>query len=241
MTYGNNQQGFRVSEEIGFIGLGVMGQPMALNLVKAGAKLVVWNRSADRAEPLRDAGATVASSVEDVFAQARIVFLMLANEAAVDMVMRRRTPGFRGLVTGHVLVSMGSNSPVYSRRLAADIQDGGGRHVEAPVSGSRKPAEAGQPVSLLGGDRQTIAEVRPLLPPDAKQRVMRIALALIALAAGTLGGARPAPVPVTVDSTRSLAPVDARAITRGRHQIRYKFSGTGCGCLLQRNRNRGLR
>lgn len=172
MTYGNNQRGFRVSEEIGFIGLGVMGQPMALNLVKAGAKLVVWNRSADRAEPLRDAGATVASSVEDVFAQARIVFLMLVNEAAVDMVMRRRTPSFRGLVSGHVLVSMGSNSPVYSRRLAADIQDGGGRYVEAPVSGSRKPAEAGQLVSLLGGDPQTIAEVRPLLAPMCRETVL---------------------------------------------------------------------
>lgn len=172
MTHGINQRGFPMVEEIGFIGLGVMGQPMALNLVKAGAKLVVWNRSADRAELLRDAGATVASSVEDVFAQARTVVLMLVNEAAVDFVMRRGTPTFQDLVSGHLIVSMGSNSPVYSRRLDADIQEGGGRYVEAPVSGSRKPAEDGQLVALLGGDPRTIAEVRPLLAPMCRETVL---------------------------------------------------------------------
>ncbi len=63
--------------EIGFIGLGVMGQPMALNLARAGTSLIVWNRSMDRCEPLRAAGATVAPSVADVFARTRIVLLML--------------------------------------------------------------------------------------------------------------------------------------------------------------------
>jgi 3-hydroxyisobutyrate dehydrogenase len=171
MTHANHQQSFPLDEEIGFIGLGMMGQPMALNLAKAGAKLVVWNRSANRHEALRDVGAAVASSVEEVFARARIVFLMLVNETALDAVLRRRTPAFRDLVSGHVLVSMGSNSPSYSRRLADDIEDGGGRYVEAPVSGSRKPAEAGQLVSLLGGDPRTIADIRPLLAPMCREAV----------------------------------------------------------------------
>jgi 3-hydroxyisobutyrate dehydrogenase len=171
MTHANHQQSFPLDEEIGFIGLGMMGQPMALNLAKAGAKLVVWNRSANRDEALRDVGAAVASSVEEVFTRARIVFLMLVNETALDAVLRRRTPAFRDLVSGHVLVSMGSNSPSYSRRLAHDIEDGGGRYVEAPVSGSRKPAEAGQLVSLLGGDPRTIADIRPLLAPMCREAV----------------------------------------------------------------------
>ncbi len=153
------------SEQIGFVGLGVMGQPMALNLAKAGAKLIVWNRTPERAVPLLVCGATVASSVDEVFARAQIVFAMLVNEATLDAVLKRDTSGFAELLCGRTLVSMGSYTPGYSRKLAADIHAVGGQYVEAPVSGSRKPAEAGQLVSLVGGDAQTIEEVRPLLAP----------------------------------------------------------------------------
>lgn len=172
MTHTAETTDSRSHREIGFIGLGVMGQPMALNLAKAGTNLVVWNRSAERAEPLRSAGAAVASSAEEVFARTRIVIVMLVNEAAMDAVLGRGTPGFPKLVSGHVLVSMGSNAPGYSRGLAADILAAGGRYVEAPVSGSRKPAEAGQLVSMLGGDPKTIAEIRPLLAPMCRETVI---------------------------------------------------------------------
>jgi 3-hydroxyisobutyrate dehydrogenase len=159
-------------EEIGFIGLGVMGRPMALNLVKAGIPLVVWNRSLEPREALREAGATAVTSVDDVFARTRIVICMLVNETALDAVLQRGTPEFSELVKSHVVVSMGSNSPEYSRALAADIAAAGGRYVEAPVSGSRKPAETGQLVSLLGGDPDTVAEVRPLLSPMCGETVL---------------------------------------------------------------------
>jgi 3-hydroxyisobutyrate dehydrogenase len=66
---------------------------------------------------------------------------------------------------------MGSTAPDYSRALAADIQAAGGRYVEAPVSGSKKPAEAGHLVALLGGDPDTIAEIRPLLGPQRARSV----------------------------------------------------------------------
>ncbi|GJD66040.1 NAD(P)-dependent oxidoreductase [Methylobacterium frigidaeris] len=151
-------------EEIGFIGLGVMGRPMALKLARAGTRLVVWNRSPASAEPLRAAGAAVAGSVEEVFARTRLVICMLVNEAALDAVLRRGTPAFAELVAGRLIVSMGSNAPDYSRGLAAEIAAAGGRYVEAPVSGSRKPAEAGQLVCMVGGEADAIAEVRPLLP-----------------------------------------------------------------------------
>ncbi|NEI70232.1 NAD-binding protein [Rhizobium lusitanum] len=172
MTKVSERPGTEPGEEIGFVGLGVMGQPMALNLAKAGTKLVVWNRSPAAADPLLKAGAAVAASVEEVFEQTRIVILMLVNEGALDAVLQRGTPAFAKLVAGHIVVSMGSNSPDYSRGLAAEIAAAGGRYVEAPVSGSRKPAETGQLVALLGGDTDAVVEVRPLLAPMCRETIL---------------------------------------------------------------------
>lgn len=172
MTKVSERPGTEPGEEIGFVGLGVMGQPMALNLAKAGTKLVVWNRSPAAADPLRAAGAAVAASVEEVFGQTRIVILMLVNEEVLDAALQRGTPAFAKLVAGHIVVSMGSNSPDYSRGLAAEIAAAGGRYVEAPVSGSRKPAETGQLVALLGGDADAVAEVRPLLAPMCRETIL---------------------------------------------------------------------
>ena len=172
MSNVSERPGVEPGEKIGFVGLGVMGQPMALNLAKAGTKLVVWNRSPAAADPLREAGATVAVSVEEVFERTRIVILMLVNETVLDEVLRRGTPDFAKLVAGHIVVSMGSNPPDYSRGLAADILAAGGRYVEAPVSGSRKPAETAQLVALLGGDADTVAGVRPLLAPMCRETIL---------------------------------------------------------------------
>ncbi|MFI0373218.1 NAD(P)-dependent oxidoreductase [Actinomadura sp. 1N219] len=159
-----------MSSDIGFIGLGVMGQPMALNLARAagarvGTGLVVWNRTAAKCEPLRAAGAAVAASPADVCRRARVVFLMLADGPAIDSVLARGTPAFAANVAGRVIVHMGTTSPGYSRGLEADVRAAGGRYAEAPVSGSRGPAEAGQLVAMLAGDPAAVAAVRPLLGP----------------------------------------------------------------------------
>ncbi|WP_323120721.1 NAD(P)-dependent oxidoreductase [Burkholderia alba] len=158
--------------EIGFIGLGVMGCPMALNLAYSGTPLVVWNRSRDKSEHLRDAGARIAESPADVFARTRIVILMLASDAAIDAVLGRGTPGFAPLVDGHTVVHMGTTSADYSRGLEADIRAAGGTYVEAPVSGSRKPAEAGQLVAMLAGDPDAVDEVRPFLKPMCHEAIV---------------------------------------------------------------------
>jgi 3-hydroxyisobutyrate dehydrogenase len=160
-----------VPEEVGFVGLGVMGQPMALNLVRAGLPLVVWNRTPERSAPLRQAGAAVAQSAEEVFARTRTVLVMLADEGALDAVLGRGTEGFPPLVRDHLVISMASNAPGYSRGLATDVVAAGGRYLEAPVSGSRKPAEAGALVALLGGDLDTAEEVRPLLAPMCREQL----------------------------------------------------------------------
>lgn len=148
--------------KVGFIGLGVMGQPMALNLAKAGVRLVVWNRTAARTEPLN---ADVVGSPAEVFEHARVVILMLSGDAAIDAVLARGTPEFTSRVAGHTIVPMGTTSPGYSRDLEAEVRAAGGAYVEAPVSGSRKPAEAGQLVAMLAGEPEAVEAVRPLLRP----------------------------------------------------------------------------
>ncbi|WP_424871434.1 NAD(P)-dependent oxidoreductase [Streptomyces sp. SAI-229] len=154
---------------VGFIGLGVMGRPMALNLARAGTPLVVWNRTAARCAPLRDAGAEVAGSAGEVFDRADTVLLMLADETAVDTVLGRGTPDFAARVAGRTVVHMGTTSPEYSAALEDAVREAGGAYVEAPVSGSRVPAEQGRLVAMLAGDASAVAAVRPLLAPVCRE------------------------------------------------------------------------
>ncbi len=147
--------------ELGFIGLGVMGTPMALNLLRAGHKLTVWNRTADKCAPLVDAGAARAETAADVFAAVDVVFLMLIDEPATDSVLDRTGPTFAERVKGRTVVQMGTLSAEYSKALHDDVVAAGGDYVEAPVSGSRGPAEAGQLVAMVSGE----ADVAGLLEP----------------------------------------------------------------------------
>lgn len=155
--------------DIGFIGLGVMGRPMALNLARAGLAPIVWNRSEPALEILREAGARVADSTEDVFRRASVVFLMLADEAAIDAVLERAGGAVGASVRGRIVVHMGTTSAEYSRALEADIRAAGGEYVEAPVSGSRGPAEQGTLVAMLAGEGAAVERVRPLLAPMCSQ------------------------------------------------------------------------
>jgi 3-hydroxyisobutyrate dehydrogenase len=152
---------------VGFLGLGVMGQPMALNLARAGTPLVVWNRTPARCEPLREAGAAVVASPSEVFARTDTVLMMLADGAAIDEVLGRGTPAFPVNVAGHTVVHMGTTASAYSRSLEADVRAAGGRYVEAPVSGSLVPAVKGELVGMLAGD--AAEQVRPLLTPMCQE------------------------------------------------------------------------
>jgi len=154
---------------IGFLGLGVMGRPMALNLARAGTPLVVWNRTPARCAPLRDAGAAVAASPAEVFTATRSVLMMLADDTAIDEVLGRGTQTFAGRVAGHTIVHMGTTAPGYSAALAAEVTAAGGRYVEAPVSGSRVPAAKGELVAMLAGDRVAVEQIRPLLAPMCRE------------------------------------------------------------------------
>ncbi len=152
----------------GFLGLGVMGQPMALNLARAGAPLIVWNRTPERCAPLRAAGAAVAATPAEVFARADVVIVMLANAAAIDAVFGPAP----SMVAGRTVVHMGTTSPEFSGTLGDRVRAAGGRYVEAPVSGSRKPAESGDLVAMLAGEADDVARVRPLLAPMCRETVV---------------------------------------------------------------------
>jgi 3-hydroxyisobutyrate dehydrogenase len=108
-------------QAIGFIGVGGMGQPMALNLRKAGPPLIVWSRTESHGDPVRDAGASVAADVATVFSHARSVVMMLFDERATDTVLPRATPAFDALVRDRTIVSMSSVAPEYSGQLARDV------------------------------------------------------------------------------------------------------------------------
>lgn len=156
---------------VGFLGIGLMGGPMVLNLARAGTPLTVWNRTPGKDSALRAAGASVVASPTAVFDDCDVVLAMLADEAAIDEVLGRRPGGFGVPLAGRTFVHMGTTSPEYSSGLESAVVQAGGRYVEAPVSGSRVPAERGELVVLLAGDPDAVARVRPLLGPLSRETV----------------------------------------------------------------------
>ncbi|MDQ1203850.1 NAD(P)-dependent oxidoreductase [Microbacterium sp. SORGH_AS_0862] len=148
---------------VGFIGLGIMGVPMASNLVKAGFDVVVWARSAAPRDELVAHGARAAGSVAGVFAAAETIVLMLRDEPAVDAVLARGADDFGRLVADRTLVQMGTFTTAFSRALADEVAAAGGRYVEAPVSGSRGPAIEGTLVGMLAGEPDVLAHVEPVV------------------------------------------------------------------------------
>lgn len=151
--------------KIGFVGIGHMGLPMAMNLLRSGVQLHVWNRTADKCAPLIDAGAVPALSIDALCEQVSVLLLMLRGEQAIDEVLGRRTPAFRNRVAGKCIVHLGTTAPAWSHALGLDVIADGGRYVEAPVSGSRIPAEKGALVGMVAGERASVEMALPLLAP----------------------------------------------------------------------------
>jgi len=148
-----------------------MGTPMARRLLAAGVALRVWNRTASRAQALMVDGAQVAGSVDELFAACDVVLVMLLDRDAVDAALGRGTPAFASRVKDKTLVMLGTTSAEYSQALEADVRALGGAYVEAPVSGSRGPAEQGALVGMLAGDEAAVRRVEPLLAPLCREVV----------------------------------------------------------------------
>ncbi len=147
---------------LGFIGLGAMGQPMALNLCKAGHSLQVYARNPDRAAPLQTAGAALAATPADLARGADLVFINVSDDAAVESVLFAETGLLAGCRPGHLLVDMGTTSPAATRRYAALLAEAGVAWLDAPVSGGVPGARAGTLSIMVGGAEADFARALPL-------------------------------------------------------------------------------
>jgi 3-hydroxyisobutyrate dehydrogenase-like beta-hydroxyacid dehydrogenase len=149
--------------KIAFLGLGTMGAPMAANVLRAGHALVVWNRTAEKARPLVDAGAKMATSPADAARDAEVVITMLADPAALEAVMRADDGVLSSLAKDALVVDMSTVDPASARSLDAAVRARGGRFVDAPVSGTRQPAVDGKLVIMAAGDAADVERARPIL------------------------------------------------------------------------------
>ena len=147
--------------EVGFIGLGLMGRPMALNLIKAGHTVHVWARRRESMQPLLEAGAGDCSSPADVARKAAITISMVADAPDVEQV----TLGEQGVATaaaqGHVHVDMSTIAPAAAQSIAARLAGRGVSMLDAPVSGGEVGAIAGSLTIMVGGEQAAFDRVLP--------------------------------------------------------------------------------
>jgi len=164
-----------MAHTIGFIGLGVMGRPMAKNLLKAGFPLVVHSRSQGPVDDLVAAGAARASSAADVARRAARIITMLPDSPDVEQVMEGANGVFSALQRGAILIDTSTISPATARRLAARAASLGATMLDAPVSGGEIGAINGTLSIMVGGDAQAFAEVTPILEAMGnKERIILI-------------------------------------------------------------------
>lgn len=146
---------------VGFLGLGVMGVPMALNLARR-YPLTVWNRSTSKYPLLKQAGATVSETPAKVIEQSDITFMMLFNGAVIESII---DDDFKRALRGKTLVNTSSVPVEFNQSLADRVSQAGGTFVEMPVSGSKVPAEQGRLVGLMAGDAAAAEHLRPVVEP----------------------------------------------------------------------------
>lgn len=158
-------------QKIGWIGLGQMGTPMALNLVKAGFEIYAYNRTPDKASALAAAGATILSSPAEVVAGADITFLMLADAGAVRSVLLQEQGLLAAVKPGKLVVDMSTIAPDDARAFALAVADRGGIYVDAPVSGSVGAAAAAQLIILAGGDKKAVDACSPCFDRLGKETI----------------------------------------------------------------------
>ena len=153
-------------EQLGFIGLGIMGSPMAENLLKAGHALTVYNRSRAKAEALGERGATVANSPAEVGRRAQIIFLCVGDTQAVEEVCGSL---LQGVEPGAVVVDSSTISPDASRALAEQFRERGVSFLDAPCTGSKSGATSATLTFMVGGEKEAFDRVQPYLAVMGKK------------------------------------------------------------------------
>ncbi|MGC1494221.1 MAG: NAD(P)-dependent oxidoreductase [Sulfitobacter sp.] len=148
--------------KITLIGTGLMGAPMSRNLMAAGHDLTVWNRSSERAAPLVQEGAKTTETAAEAIAGAEVIITMLSDGYATEALLADTS--FRAALTpGMIWIDMSSAKPEHAREQAALLARIGVAHLDAPVSGGTKGAEAASLAIMVGGDRDAFDKVTPVL------------------------------------------------------------------------------
>lgn len=148
---------------VGFIGLGIMGEGMAKCLLKSGRKLSVWNRSKAKSVALADEfpdAVTVCDTPAEVLSAANLIYAMLSTPEAAKSVYEMEHGILAGVRSGTKIVDCATLAPEDMVRLASQVKERGGRFLEAPVSGSKGPAAAGQLIFLTAGDEPLFEEIK---------------------------------------------------------------------------------
>ena len=229
---------------IGFIGLGLMGRPMAANLLKAGFAVTVWNRTASRMGPLVAQGAKAAASPREAAAAADVLITIVSDPPALEHVLWGEQGALGGLRKGAVLVDSSTVSPALARRVAAACAEHGVECLDAPVTGGTWGAEKGELVFMIGGPAETLARVEPVLKPMAKRwfhigphgagQTVKLAMNLLlalevdalaeALALATAGGVPGEKLVEVMQSSMGRAPVlDVKAPMLLEHKYAPSF------------------
>jgi 2-hydroxy-3-oxopropionate reductase len=156
---------------IGFIGLGIMGKPMARNLLKAGYSLTVHNRSRAAVDELSNEGADVAMDAQEVASRSAVVITMLPDSPDVELVYAGAKGIFAGLKSGTLLIDMSSISPVVARKLAADAEKRGSDMLDAPVSGGEAGAVSATLSIMIGGKTTAVERAMPIFQTLGKNIV----------------------------------------------------------------------
>ena len=148
--------------KIGFIGLGLMGKPMARNLHAAGAAMTVTSRSPGPAEELAGEGMTAAATARDVATASDTVVIMVTDTGAVDTVLHGPDGVIAGLSAGKTVIDMSTTKVRETRAWAEEVKAAGAHYIDAPVSGGTVGAEAGELTIMIGADDEALAGAMPV-------------------------------------------------------------------------------
>lgn len=155
--------------KIGFIGLGIMGSRMAANLRRQGFPLIVHNRTKAKTEPLIANGAVWADTPRQLATQVNVIFTMLSTPEVVDLVARGADGFLDHWPTGSVWVDCSTVNPSFSRLMAEECRKRGIHFLDAPVAGSKEPAEKGQLIFMVGGDAADVEICQPYFSVMGRQ------------------------------------------------------------------------
>ena len=150
-----------MNELVGFLGLGIMGQGMARNLLKANFEVSVWNRTPERMEPLIEAGAKRTNSPQDLASQCDVVITCVSDTPDVKEVVLGERGVIHGAKSGTLVVDMSTISPQATREVAAKLEEKGVHMLDAPISGGSEGAAKGTLTIMIGGEEEQVKRAMP--------------------------------------------------------------------------------